>query len=99
MSSSRLWLLVAALAVAARGQEGSFTIVKRHPENSGPDKIPVHVVKEGESLTLSCTSSVKFQSCSWVHPSAKACGILSGDDSKRCAKTGSMSSWSVQRDC
>ena len=98
MCNSWLWLLL--LAVAARGQEegGSFTIVKRHPENSGPDKIPVHVVKEGESLTLSCTSSVKFQSCSWVHPTAKACGIFSGDDSKRCAKTGSMSSWSVKRD-
>ena len=100
------WVLFAGLAVTATsiaGQEAeSFSIVYRHPENLSPDKIPVHLVKEGESLTMSCTSSEKFQSCTWAHPSeAKVCGIFSGSaeqESKRCAKTGAMSTWTVSRE-
>ena len=100
------WGLLLGLAVTATkiaGQEkGSFSIMDRYPENVSPDKTPVHVVKEGESLTMSCTSSEKFQSCTWAHPTeAKVCGVFSGSaeqESKRCAKTGAMSTWTVRRE-
>ena len=98
------WGLFAVLAVTAANvaAQGSFSIVDRYPENVSGDEIPVHVVKEGESLTMSCTSSEKFQSCTWAHPSgAKVCGIFSGSaerDSKRCAKAGAMSAWTVRRE-
>jgi hypothetical protein len=95
----RLLVFVIVYAIQVAVAQEHFEITERHPVNLSPEDIPVHRVKEGESFTLSCTSSQKFNLCSWVHPGSQtACGIISGDERKRCIQTGAMSTWTVTRE-
>lgn len=75
-----------------------FKITDRFPSVSNNDKLGHLVVQSRSSVTLTCTSSQKFLSCSWAHPSGQSCGIFTNDGKKDCPTTQQgkqLSSWTV----
>ena len=95
--------IIALLLHYVAAQE-AFSITSRYPPKADPSAVAVvHRVRKGESLTLSCSASEKFNMCRWARPSSSSkqqapCGIFSGDERKRCGKSGSMSDWTVVRE-
>lgn len=89
MKSHLLMVLIFGFALCNE----PFEIVDRYPPfDSSPDETVItYYVKEGESMTLSCTSSQKFNLCRWGRPGSQTpCGIFSDEEGKDCGKTSSM---------